>query len=202
MPHIEAGLFLDGALQHPDGDADDNVRDDDALFPSLLDHLLAQLGEVGEARIEDHAGDGWIAVPEHEGGGGPHAPTPQSNGGHDVGRSQVRHDAGQILALVVTQTHVLAVGFAAAGKVKSKDGQSKRQQVGELRDDFDAGTGVAVHVDDDRDAVDDAFDGFPVRAFEVVPTFGPQGEVGPREALPAKVEGRWAQGFHLRRYRT
>ena len=66
-----------------------------------------------------------------------------------------------------------------------------------MREDFDAGTGVSVHVDDDGDAVGGAFDGFPVGALEVEASFCLECKVCACEAFSAEEECGWSEGFLL-----
>mmetsp|Transcript_27339 Transcript_27339/g.76702 ORF Transcript_27339/g.76702 Transcript_27339/m.76702 type:complete len:279 (-) Transcript_27339:649-1485(-) len=194
---VEVGLLLHRAPDHPQGDAHDKGRHDDALIAAFLHHFFGKLREIGERGIQNHAGDAGIAVTEHERRCRTHAASPQRDGGNYVGRPQVSNDARKILTFVVAETDVFAVTFPRARKVECENRQAQRQQIRELRQDLHPRGGVSVHVDDDWDSVRRSFDWFPMRAFQVESSLCLQSEIRAREALSAKRECRWTEHLHL-----
>ena len=129
---IEVGLLLDTAPDHAYGDARDEVWHIDPLLLGLIDHLLAQLSELGEGAVQNHTGNGGVAVGMHQAGGGAHRPAPEGDRADDVGGPQMGNDAHEVLPLVVSQADVLPVGLAAAGKVEAEDRQAEAEQIGQL----------------------------------------------------------------------
>ncbi len=68
VPDVEVGLpphaTPEGAYRH----GRDKAWHVDALIPGLVDHFLAEAGQIREGRVEDHARDARIAIAVHQGG--------------------------------------------------------------------------------------------------------------------------------------
>mmetsp|Transcript_3855 Transcript_3855/g.10898 ORF Transcript_3855/g.10898 Transcript_3855/m.10898 type:complete len:357 (-) Transcript_3855:93-1163(-) len=195
--NIKVGLLLDTAADHAYGNARDEIRHIDPLLLGLVDHLLAQLLQIGEGTVQNHTRNGRIPMGVHQTGGGAHRPTPQGDRTDNVGGPQMGNGAHEVLSLVISQAHVLSIGLAAAGKVEAKYRQTEAEQIGQLGQHFDPGAAVAVHVNDDGDAGRMSLDGLPVAALQRHAALGNEGKVGPGESPPAEGKGRRTEGLLL-----
>ena len=142
---VELGLLLDGGLDELEGDGEEESRH---LLRVLAEELFGEDGERGEARVEDEASDGGIAVSVEKSRHCAHGAAPQSYGADPPRVPQVGNHSLEVFSLVEAERDVLSLRETRAREVETEERHVHGEDEGDAAKGLETRAGVSVKVDD------------------------------------------------------